>query len=318
MNKLSKMAGSAKRRLAPLRNFAFDAKERMQDVLFPTKDEDVLRAAKLLRKRIAELPPIDLRSGSAAQKKWNGFRFELRNLIGRRDPNRFLKWKAIRSTMALDTLPSAELDYLRSLPEWESWQHALKETKIGAPGAYKELPGSGINILHHAYSLAKLLSAFSIDFASLKHTVEIGGGYGSMCRLFYNKGYKGAFTVFDLAEFSALQEFFLSLVLSPEDFSRVSLVNEEKALGTKVPFDLFLATWSLSEMPVSKREAIVREVAQPRYVLIAYQSKFGEVDNLKYFEEFARNRPQYEWITEPINHLPGNYYLFGKLKNETR
>src|SRR5207244_11597755 len=52
--------------------------------------------------------------------------------------------------------------------------------------------------------------------------LEFGGGYGSMCRLFHNLGFRGRYLIFDLPAFSALQRFFLRsigmCVGSPEEF----------------------------------------------------------------------------------------------------
>jgi hypothetical protein len=48
--------------------------------------------------------------------------------------------------------------------------------------------------------------------------------------------------------------------------------------------------------------------------LIGYQKGFGNVDNLKFFENWKVSRPDIQWHCVSIAHLPGHSYLLGASK----
>ena len=74
---------------------------------------------------------------------------------------------------------------------------------------------------------------------------------------------------------------------------------------------MFLATWSFSEAPLHTRDAVIPLLSECEAFLIAYQARFGEVDNVKYFTTFRDRFPYMEWKNWEIRHMPGNYYLMG-------
>lgn len=78
--------------------------------------------------------------------------------------------------------------------------------------------------------------------------------------------------------------------------------------------NFFIATWSISEIPISFRKKIFDLVPNVQYYLIGYQKKFGEISNLDYFVELTRKRTDYFWWNYEIDHLKENYYLVGRKK----
>ncbi len=117
---------------------------------------------------------------------------------------------------------------------------------------------------------------------------------------------------------------FLLVVLSIQDtlapcgtgavcLSDVGQLKSALGRGAKVGRAMFLATWSISETPERLRETILPLVDGFDAFLIAYQHRFGEVDNVDYFarwrERFGRDTA---WQTWEIAHLPGNSYLVGE------
>lgn len=303
-----------KRIIAPLKSSLEEGVLLYQELIFPEKNPTVLSAIHKLKEQIKSLPPLPLDGISPAENKWLRYRNQLRKQILQRDPNRFLTWTSIRSTMFLENIYQDEVEYLKKLHDFNSWVTALKESPIGSPSANHKYFKSSPNLIHHAFSVAKLIQAHNVPLSSLGSVVEIGGGYGSMCRLFYNKGYKGKYFIYDLPEFSALQNFYLSLVLSSKNYSRTSLIVEKVKLDSIQNIDIFIATWSISEMSVVTRDSLLNAAKNPKYYLIAYQAKFADVDNMVYFSELMKKYVEYDWIHEEMPHLPGNYYLFGKRK----
>ena len=74
---------------------------------------------------------------------------------------------------------------------------------------------------------------------------------------------------------------------------------------------LFIATWSLSETPIYIREPFINKISTFHSQLIAYQDRFGEVDNVNYFKSRPEFNSYLNVYNERINHLPSNRYLFG-------
>jgi hypothetical protein len=197
---------------------------------------------------------------------------------------------------------------------------------IGHPLPYPFYPSSSGNLLHHAYHIAKFEENIRINVNEIKLVFEFGGGYGSMCRLFHNLGFRGKYVIFDLPHFSALQMFYLKsigLMVHPSHTLTVSagvscisdLGQLRDLLSHCIDKDnsMFVATWSISETPIYLRQSILQLVADFSAFLIGYQHQFGEVDNLDFFENWRDSfATQFNWYSWQIQHIPANSYLFGK------
>ena len=77
---------------------------------------------------------------------------------------------------------------------------------------------------------------------------------------------------------------------------------------------LFVANWSLSETPLSLRKKIFPIINLFDFQLISYQSKFEDINNIKYFEIFNEKNILKKRNSKivPIRKLKNNYYLFSK------
>ncbi len=283
------------------------------------------RLTEELRRRVAALPPLEAPSNSTALAEWIQNRKRLRELIAQDDPRRFLEWDVIRHTMFVGSarcIPP-ELAALRSSPDWgKRWRPALREDAVGLPERCRfDLRSSG-NLIHHAYSLFSLEQAAGRTIDKFPFIIEFGGGYGSLCRLAHRLGFRGQYVIFDLPEFSALQQYFLESVgVSSSDSSSgsgvryVSELSELNKIVAQSSDWLFIALWSLSETPVSLRRELLGDGSHLGAYLIAYQKQFGEVDNMEFFSDWKNGQKQMKWLSQPIPHLPGNHYLFGLGRN---
>jgi len=207
-----------------------------------------------------------------------------------------------------------ELGFLKASGQWDAtWRNAIREQTAGLPAPYLFYPASSANAIHHAYHLCRFEHDSGQPIRSFQTILEFGGGYGSMCRLCHNIGFKGNYIIYDLPAFSALQRFYnSSLPACP----RIRTVSDLRTLSADLDQiqgkrRLLIATWSLSESPLDVRQRIVELVSDFDAVLIGYQSEFGEIDNEAYFSELQNLFPRFQWLTSPIPHLPGNGYLFG-------
>jgi hypothetical protein len=268
---------------------------------------------------VADVPP--------SEASWRANMERLRQLVLEDDPRRFLRWDVVSRSMFAGNAPYAwpELRFLRSLPDWKATvAPAIRESRVGHPVPYAFYPASSGNLIHHAYHLARFEEATRSRIGDVASVVEFGGGYGSMCRLFFNRGFRGKYIILDLPPFSALQTYYLRTLGLPvvpvgafgnadAEVACVSEVEQIRPLLPGHPWErsIFLATWSLSEIPVAARNSVLPLVRASSSVLIGYQERFEEVDNSGYFKRWQEVDGSVDWCSLPIAHLPGNNYLFG-------
>jgi putative sugar O-methyltransferase len=277
-------------------------------------NEKEKKAIHLLRQANEQLP-IEISS----HEQWNIFQKTLKDYIANKNPLNFLQWDVIRMTMFYGDTNTHEIDTLL-MDNKIIDKKLLTEDSVGNPTPYYLYLSSSTNLIHHLYSLQKLLTHTSIRLNELQYVVEFGGGYGSFCRLTYRAGFQGQYTIFDLPLFSHLQHFYLSLL--PENFTiNIGKVNKAAQINlqhneydnsnVKKP-NLFVALWSLSETPLEIRKKFLEQIGNPSYILIGYQHNFFLLDNTAFFAEFQQARANYRWQTIKIPHLPNDYYLIGE------
>lgn len=257
--------------------------------------------------------------------KWNNNLYTLVNNIIHDNIDSFLNWKVIKSAMFHESR-KIELDYLLK-DNQDFWKQAIKESWVGNPKPYFYYRESSGNLIHHAYSLKQLIKNRE-QIENIDFVFEFGGGYGSMCRLFKNLGFKGRYVIFDFIEFNYIQEMFLksckirNISYKIEDQkAKIFLLNNLNDLNNLIKKykhtdlnSLFIATWSISEVPLSLRSNIFETIGNFKNYIIAYQKEFFELDNELYFSKFIKNMKDTKWSNYEINHLKNNYYLIGRYK----
>lgn len=287
----------------------------------PTQKEDKLIFE--LRNNLIQLPKT-IAKNSKAENEWVKNENKLRKLINGSDPRSFLIWRIIRKTMFLgnSSYVKKELNYLKN-NNWNLWNRVIKETKVGYPAPYLFYPESSGNSIHNAYHLSRFEEQTKNRVIDADYIFEFGGGYGNMCRLIKNMGFKGRYIMFDLPIFSALQVFYLKMLglnveLGINDIkdgiSCLYKIDQAEYMFKNILSSkgLFIATWSISESPIEIRNNIFKFSNSFNSFLIAYQNKFGEMNNLTFFKDWTVSMNDFEWHDKEIAHLPNNYYLFGK------
>lgn len=269
---------------------------------------------------------------SEAQKRWIENQEQLKHLILSENVENFLQWEVIKSTMGVEQALYIfkEYKFLKSLPDFETkWKNYLKESSVGNPSCFKNLSGSSSTLVHHAYHLALWERNLNESVTGKSLILEFGGGYGSMCRLIHNMGFKNKYVIFDLPIFSRLQTYYLKSLNLPvvnfEEFmqnesgilctSDLEILNKVIQSTNNLTDSLFIATWSLSETSIETREPFDSILEKFSSFLIAYQPGFGEVNNEKYFKNFQNQFTNVGWKTLDIQHYEGNHkYLLGSVK----
>jgi hypothetical protein len=269
-------------------------------------------------RRIAELrrSMLDLPHSRGEMPLWAKQRAELRQLAERRDPRRFLTWPCVVNMMVVGNtaLAREEFSALRDDSDWQRrWKPAIREDPVGLPVPFPRYPGTSATLIHHTYHVQRFERATGLRVPDLAWVIEFGGGYGSLARLFHRLGFRGRYHLHDLPEWSALQRFFLSSALGAEGSFTFSADLAEARKITDLPgHGLFVATWSLSETPLTLRNEWLRILDRLQIFLLGYQHEFHGVDNRMWFSELQQRRPDLTWTQEEIRHIPGNAYLFGR------
>lgn len=319
---LKKIANKSRRKFAKSMTKLYDKPLRASS----EREKELVEKLKTSFRDLSVLITDDL---SNSGKEWSCNQKRLIELVLNNDPREFMRWDVIVNTMFVTFARyiHTEFRYLKNHSEWAGrWSKAIAEDSIGHPVPYWRYPQSSENLIHHAYHIAQFEDKLNESISNFDVIVEFGGGYGNMCKLSHNLGFKGQYVLYDFPVFSFLQQFYLDCigidVLPAESFSDkpkgVFCVSQLKELQTilthaEAKKSLFIATWSLSETPLEFRNMIFSSLFSFGAFLIAYQSQFREINNIEVFSNWMSTRNDIEWTESKIKHLPkDNRYLYGK------
>jgi hypothetical protein len=210
------------------------------------------------------------------------------------------------------------------------WKNLLKEDEAGDPIRYFLYPESSGNRIRQVYHLKKFCDFSNINIRTIKKVIEIGGGYGCMTRIFFKISQKIKYIIFDTLEVNLLQYYYLkinklkvgienkrtkiNLIYSINKFN--NCINKRDNSNT-----LLIANWSLSEMPLKLRNKILKLIFKIPYILISFQDKFENINNIKYFKKIKNilDRKGYKTLISSLQHYNSaflntnrHFYLFAK------
>jgi hypothetical protein len=274
----------------------------------------------------------NLKSNIEATKTHKIFNTKLINILLSEKLSSFLRFQFIQKMFFVHNrlFILKELNQLRTSDHWKFYKKLIIEDDAGNPIRYIFYPFSSGNRIHQVYHLHILNKNFQIDLKKINRILELGGGYGSLARIFFliNKSVK--YTIFDTFIVNLLQYYYLGILkmktnfLIKKDFN-FFLINKTKDLklnNQKYLCDLFIANWSLSEFPLKYRNRFIKFILKSKLILISFQAKFEDIDNLKYFTllkdhlskrfniKIIKNKYYYGNYFSKLDH----YYFIGKLK----
>jgi len=209
-----------------------------------------------------------------------------------RHPMDFLRQPVISRTVHPNQQELA-LAYLRELRQdafaGDKVLPRLHDLPIGDPFLCESFPFASPLSIQHGYYLFLMKKYFNlfIPESDLDHILELGGGYGNFCRLTCYFGYLKRYVIADLPEMHSLQQHFLGHALPQRvqggllDFCSLS----DSDIWPNEGLSLFMATFSLSEMPLAMRVEIEKHYEDFNYLFFAYNKSFDGVDNPKYFKQ---------------------------------
>jgi len=161
----------------------------------------------------------------------------------------------------------------------------LKDGLVGQPFQFKQLPECSPLTIQHAYHLNLIREHLGIFIPSgqISRIVEIGGGYGNLCRLVKQFGYAGTYTIVDFPQMLQLQQHYLKqnaiagIEFATLDESRLFLPSSDTSI--------LIATFSVNEMPMESRKILEDQYNQYNYLFFAYNTAFDGINNIEYFNE---------------------------------
>ena len=183
-----------------------------------------------------------------------------------------------------------ELQIIQKSKKWNFYKKILDEDNIGNPIRYFLYLKSSGNRINHVYHLSLLENELKIDIKkNVKKVYEFGGGYGCMARIFSKINKKLSYTCFDTSYVNLLQYYYLKHNNLNVGFSKKNKIYLTSKIGMlEKNIDLFIANWSLSETPISFRKKIINKICKSKFVLISFQEKFENINNLKYFQNISK------------------------------
>jgi len=129
--------------------------------------------------------------------------------------------------------------------------------------------------LHHCLSFEEMRGRLLTDYKAI---VEFGAGIGDTAYTILDSGFQGSYHIIDLPSVSRISRFYL------QDFKNVFFHEklENICLSVKSSDILFIATWSLSEIPLTYRNEIATRIQGWDYMIL-FQKTFKEINNTAYF-----------------------------------
>jgi len=184
-----------------------------------------------------------------------------------------------------------ELIHLKNNKNWKFYKKLLIEDDVGDPIRYFLYPKSSGNRINHVFHLSILIDEFKVDLKKIKSVFEFGAGYGCMARIFSKINGNIKYQCFDtflvnLLQYYYLQHNKLNVGFSfKNNFFLNSNFNYLEKYNKKNFNYLFIANWSLSETPIKFRKKFETTINNSKYILISFQEKFENINNLNYFRE---------------------------------
>tara|TARA_Y100000590_G_scaffold94711_1_gene107327 strand:+ start:2659 stop:3591 length:933 start_codon:yes stop_codon:yes gene_type:complete len=217
------------------------------------------------------------------------FNKEMLNLLKKKNLTSFLRENFIQKMFFVHNrfFILKELLELKKDKNWILYKKLIEEDYVGDPVRYFLYPKSSGNRINHVYHLSILINEFNVNLKKVKNVFEIGSGYGCMARIFSKINKKVSFTCFDTGIVNLLQYYYLKQNKLDVGFSRKNkfyLTSNIKKINRNYSNSLFIANWSLSEVPINFRKKFLKKIKYSKLILISFQENFENIDNLKYFK----------------------------------
>lgn len=243
---------------------------------------------------------------------WDAWRLNLwQHIVNGDNPKRFWEWPCVYHTMLVAHWVKS-VDY-----ELSRISNRLAKTcsipHFGPDDDLTGYPGLSMNLIHQAYHIQQWEQTTGKHINQLDTIVEFGGGYGAMALLCHRLGFSGKYVIYDLPEFSLLQEYYLS------QFGLLDKVSWNPAKNPKPQdIDLYIGLYSLSEIPIEDRASGQHPLFAKSYLFL-YSGQWESYNNVEWFQErWPKLTKEFGvklkwWQHTELTHLPdrNNFYSIG-------
>lgn len=245
---------------------------------------------------------LRLPSTTNALPIWNNQCFKLRRDILIKNPQDFISFSVIKETMFVGNPEYTFNEYVELINSEKNYKQYLQDKNVFTENYLHPNDNTTGNTIHHLYHLYQFEKISKRNIRDMCSIVELGGGYGNMARLINMMGYDHAYYIVDLPEFCLLQEYYLIN----------TNVNNVKWTVPQHKIDLFIATWSISEMPIEDRQQYL--TVNSNNFLLAFSSTFENIDNMQWFFQYPEIYNHLEWTMFQCPYIPNSYYMIGYTK----
>jgi hypothetical protein len=263
---------------------------------------------------------LNIKNSTTAGNYWHKVALYL-NHIYFLDKGSFFLDKQVQDHIASADNPLGNAIVLRLLKsEYGSKLLAMvQDSPLGNPYLIDRFPSLSVTASTHLANVCEIYNSLRIDLhKGYVNFLDFGGGYGGLTRALLGINSCIEVTIVDMPEMVKIQQDYLSLTTS--SVQRVKFFNNISSIDSEVNYDLFNASFSLSETDEEYRIEIMRFIEKRcKSFFIIFQSQFLDSNNVVLMNKFQSDlRSKFETkISKYTWYLPRNdvYVLFGKVKS---
>ena len=247
---------------------------------------------------------------------WADNREAMRKSMEKGDLDNMLRWSTIQATMFTIDAAYLDIEYKALLEDDTArWMRAITESYIGNPYRYKSNEKVSGNLIHQAYHLMQFEKHTGQTIDKLDRIVEFGGGYGAMCVIARRLGFKGMYHIYDLPEFSLLQEYYLTQLGLSKDTYFHKIDDFGRFPAPPLFTDWLIGCHSLSEVEFRLRETFV-SATSTKHILIALSVFWNTRESFENeFKHLQRVTKNYRWERHICESVTERSYLIGELSD---
>lgn len=233
---------------------------------------------------------------------WEKVSFQILNASIKENGNKFFLNRYVIDHIASE---NSKLGYhilamLRKHKDGIKLLNLIQTPPWGAPYLLSKYPYLSPTTTSHIANIVAILDMLQIEITKLRSFVEFGGGYGGLARCLLTLSQNINIYIVDIEEMHRVQQNYLNNTLtkkySIDYYKNVNDINENN-------IDIFNASFSFSELPLDKRENIIKFIQRKcNAFFIIYQEKFNDIDNKKYMENLKNNFKDNNWFVKIENY----------------
>jgi len=198
-------------------------------------------------------------------------------------PKNFLRQPTISKTIHPDCVNLA-ISYLKEMKS-NSFKinDNLQDGTIGNPYWFNPYPNFSPLSIQHLYHIYIIQKYFKILIKKdISHIIEIGGGYGNLCRIIKTLGYDKLYSIMDFPIMLNIQKNYLTA----HKIDNIEFF--EYPISVKSQPSLLIGTFSISEMPMDTRAVLEFYYSTYTHLFFIYNTSFDGINNIEYFNSLKK------------------------------